>query len=339
MYITLHDVIAPNGMDKLPMLPDNIVAFGKKRKTKRKVKKKQQFDDHLVSMLRIVKLKKPKVVNKKVMSSLLSKINRKIQTDLKRNKSKFTIRMIRHCLHYYNMKLTSLKSKTEIRKKWSQLMRKHRTSIRLFKFKEKKRKISTKKVGKKAESYITHGKKGPRKSPKYKISKFGSSSKYNNRFGSYWDNTQLTYGLGCATQQCGGTTGGQVYPYEGNFRPYYPIGRNAFGGLNLDKIEKRLELSLKECSSVAEKCEKLKGKDIDCWLEYPNIKRELIKCANRRKSRHSLTPNKYKFGNIPMGQGVSRNYCENGMQCGSFPLSVERAYPFTVDTRFRKKFK
>ena len=36
-----------------------------------------------------------------------------------------------------------------------------------------------------------------------------------------------------------------------------------------------------------------------------------------------------KYGNVPLGQGLSDNYCGNGMQCGSFPLSVERSYPFT----------
>jgi hypothetical protein len=52
---------------------------------------------------------------------------------------------------------------------------------------------------------------------------------------------------------------------------------------------------------------------------------------NKNQSVLSVLPyNKFGINNdIPMNQGISRNYCGDGIQCGSFPLSVEQVHPFT----------
>lgn len=196
-------------------------------------KRKHNFKTHLNQMARIVKLKPMKagsVPTKKSMGALLTRINRRLKT---KSGSKYMPKMVAHCSKYYNLKpLKKINSTPAVyNKRWSSFMKKHRNSIRKLKtattVTKRNLKVVTKKRGKKAVSYQTHGKKGPRKAPKLPVKSLNNNK--DSSFGTYWDNTQLGYAPSAASQQPA-LTGDNAnrYPYEGDMVPFYPIG-NMFG--------------------------------------------------------------------------------------------------------------
>jgi hypothetical protein len=130
--------------------------------------------------------------------------------------------------------------------------------------------------------------------------KMKSKASPRSSFGTYWDNTQLLYAPSAASQQPAGTAGGNSYPYEGDMTPYFTVGNKS-------------------------------------TVPFPMFGKR-----RGRKSRFGAVSAPMNRGmwntQTPLGQGVSRNYCKQGTQCGSFPRSVEQAYPFTTDTRMKMSY-
>lgn len=266
MYRTLNDVIAMNGKNRLPMLPDvhsvymsedGTMMFGKKKRKRKTTKKRNGSKGRKVVRKRKTVKRKRKVVRKTVPKSLKNEAKK------------------------LGIKLTVKRGDKRIAKSEKVL----RAQVR--KQKAMKAKKSVKKVVKRRKT---------KRRVKRKLTK-------KSGFGTYWDNTQLLYAKHAASQQPAGTQGGNPYPYVGEDRPFFPIGGNAFGmpaapmnrgmwnGQGPKYQPQPFQMPLNELNSA------------------PGMVR----------------------GQTPMGQGVSRNYCKAGTQCGSFPRSVVQAYPFTTD--------
>lgn len=273
MFRTLNDVIAPNGKNKLPLLPDihdvymtndGTLMFGKKRKTKITNRKKKVV----------------KRTRKQPVSKLLKTEAKKLGIKLTTKRGEKRIAKSEKVLRAQVSKRKAMKVKKNIKPPKSKTVKKTVT--------KRRKRVATKTRGKKAQSYVTHGKKGLRKSPKFPVDENSTS-----KFGTYWDNTQLLYAKSAASQQPAGTESTNKYPYFGDMVPYFNVGNHT-------------------------------------TVPFPNFGR-------RRRSRFgspSAPTNRGMWNPMvqtPMGQGVSRNYCKSGTQCGSFPRAVEQAYPFTTD--------
>jgi len=294
MFRSLNDVIAPNGMDKLPMLPDihdvymsdpGMVMFGGKKKRKRKVTKRRK--------------PKRKVTKRK------RKVKRKSVT----KKRKTVPKSLKNQAKKHGIKLTVKRGDKRVAKTEKIL----------------RAQVMRKMKAKKAKKVVK------RKTVKRRKTKRSSG------FGTYWDNTQLLYAQSAASQQPAGTSGGNPYPYEGDMMPFFTVG---------DKTTVPYPMFGKSRGR--------KGRKGRFGMPTAPMNRGMWNGSRSTGSRN-YQPNSYQVplnglnspsgmvnDQTPMGQGVSRNYCKEGTQCGSFPRAITQAYPFTTDTRnvnFGKKKK
>jgi hypothetical protein len=109
-------------------------------------------------------------------------------------------------------RVLTVKQKTVIKKKISLLEKKFKTA-------NKKVKAEKKKMG----SLFGKIKNEKKKLIKTKCSIKPKSTRKNNKFGSWWDNTQSSYALACTGQQCADPKKMNRYPYEGDWKPYPPL--------------------------------------------------------------------------------------------------------------------
>ena len=301
MYRTLNDVIAVNGKNKLPMLPDvhdvypgdyGMVMFGSHKPGHKKRKRK------------VVKRKR-KVVRKR------KTVPKSLKTQAKKLGVKLTVKR-------GNKRVA--KSEKVLR---GQVMRR-----KAMKAKKAKKVVKRKTVKRRVKRKVTKRRKTKRRVKRKTTlsrSSFGKRKRSRNaRFGTYWDNTQLLYAKSAASQQPAGTAGGNMYPYEGDMMPFYPIGGNAYG---------------------RKRNKGRKGRKVKFGMPTAPMNRGMWNGARSMGSRN-YQPNSFQMplnglnspsgmvrDQTPMGQGVSRNYCKSGTQCGSFPRAITQAYPFTTDTR------